>query len=104
MKRTALYEIHKQLGAKMVDFAGWEMPLSYTGTIEEHRAVREGVGLFDVSHLGRASLEGKGAEPLLQSLLPNDVRTFKVASARYSVLLNQDGMILDDIVVYRRAP
>jgi len=104
MKRTALYEIHKQLGAKMVDFAGWEMPLSYTGTIEEHRAVREGVGLFDVSHLGRASLEGKGAEPLLQSLLPNDVRTFKVGSARYSALLNEDGMILDDIVVYRRTP
>lgn len=104
MKRTALYGIHKQLGAKMVDFAGWEMPLSYTGTVEEHRAVREGVGLFDVSHLGRASLEGKGAEPLLQSLLPNDVRTFKIGSARYSVLLNEDGMILDDIVVYRRAP
>ncbi len=103
MKRTALYEIHKRLGAKMVEFAGWEMPLSYTGTIEEHRAVRESVGLFDVSHLGRASLEGKGAKPLLQSLLPNDVRTFKGGSARYSVLLNEDGMILDDIVVYRRA-
>lgn len=104
MKHTALYEIHKQLGAKMVDFAGWEMPLSYTGTVEEHRAVREGVGLFDVSHLGRASLEGKGAETLLQALLPNDVRTFKIGSARYSVLLNEDGMILDDIVVYRRSP
>src|SRR3989304_4389985 len=60
MKRTALYEIHNKLGAKMVEFAGWEMPLSYTGTLEEHRAVRESVGLFDVSHLGRASLEGKG--------------------------------------------
>jgi aminomethyltransferase len=104
MKRTALYDIHKQLGAKMVEFAGWEMPLSYTGTVEEHRAVREAVGLFDVSHLGRASLEGKGAESLLQSLLPNDVRTFKIGSARYSVLLNEDGTILDDIVVYRRAP
>jgi len=103
MKRTALYDIHKQLGAKMVDFAGWEMPLSYTGTVEEHRAVREAVGLFDVSHLGRISLEGKGAESLLQSLLPNDVRTFKIGSARYSVLLNDDGMILDDIVVYRRS-
>jgi glycine cleavage system T protein (aminomethyltransferase) len=104
MKHTALYEVHKKLGAKMVEFAGWEMPLSYTGTIEEHRAVRETAGLFDVSHLGRTSLEGKGAEPLLQSLLPNDVRTFKIGSARYSVLLNEDGMILDDIVVYRRSP
>jgi aminomethyltransferase len=88
----------------MVNFAGWEMPLSYTGTVEEHRTVREAAGLFDVSHLGRAGLEGKGSEALLQSLLPNDVRTFKIGSARYSVLLNEDGMILDDIVVYRRGP
>jgi aminomethyltransferase len=73
LKRTPLYDQHKELGARLVEFAGWEMPVQYSGVIEEHRAVRERAGLFDVSHMGEFTCVGEGALDFLQSMVPNDV-------------------------------
>src|SRR5262245_60791908 len=73
LRRTPLYECHREAGARMVPFAGWEMPVQYAGVIDEHRAVRTAAGLFDVSHMGEVRLRGAGAEALLQRLTPNDV-------------------------------
>ena len=72
-KRTPLYEVHRELGARLIDFGGWEMPVPYEGILEEHRAVRERVGLFDVSHMGELEVTGPGALAALQRLTPNDV-------------------------------
>lgn len=85
----------------MVDFAGWEMPVLYSGVIEEHRAVRELAGLFDVSHMGEIRVGGEGAEEFLQYLTPNDVARLAVGQAQYSGLLNPEGGYLDDLLVYR---
>ena len=73
LKRTPLYDLHRELGAKLIDFGGWEMPVQYAGILEEHRAVRERVGLFDVSHMGEFDVTGKDALAYLQWLTPNDV-------------------------------
>ncbi len=102
MNRTALYETHLALGAKMVPFSGWEMPLSYAGVPEEHRAVRATVGLFDITHMGRFELSGEGAEPYLDRVTPGPVCRLPKGGAQYSLLLNEAGGILDDIYVYKR--
>ncbi|MBI2918240.1 MAG: glycine cleavage system aminomethyltransferase GcvT [Chloroflexi bacterium] len=101
LRRTPLYEAHKALGARMMPFAGWEMPVQYTSIIAEHRAVRSRAGLFDVSHLGRIRIEGPQAEPLLQRVLTVDVSRMAPGKARYSMLCREDGGILDDPVLYR---
>ena len=101
MNRTPLFDFHKKAGAKVVGFSGWEMPLSYTGVLEEHRAVRKAVGLFDISHMGRIWVEGEGALPFLQKLTTNNVAQLSKGKAQYSLVLNQDGGILDDIFVYQ---
>ena len=100
MKRTPLYEFHKKAHAKMVEFSGWEMPLSYVGVLEEHRAVRNAVGLFDISHMGRVWVEGEDSLPFLQRVATNDVGRLTAGRAHYSLLLKEDGGILDDIFVY----
>ncbi len=104
MKRVPLVEAHKGLGAKITEFSGWEMPLSYSGVLEEHRIVRSSVGVFDISHMGRFDLQGQDAEKALDALTTNAVKKMSVGSAQYSLLLNEEGKILDDIVIYKRGP
>jgi len=104
LRRTPLYECHVEAGARMVDFAGWEMPVQYSGVIEEHRAVRRRAGLFDVSHMGEFRVTGEGAEIFLQGLTPNDVAKLSPGRAHYSGLLTERGTYIDDLLVYRLAP
>jgi aminomethyltransferase len=103
LKRTALHERHVAAGAKLVDFAGWEMPVQYAGVREEHLAVRSSCGVFDVSHMGEIETRGPEAGALLQRLLSNDVSRLEPGSAQYSVLCREDGGILDDLFTYRLA-
>jgi aminomethyltransferase len=103
LRRTPLHDCHLELGARMVGFAGWEMPVQYAGVIEEHRAVRGAAGLFDVSHMGEVRVRGAGAEQLLQRLTPNDVAQLKTGRAHYSGLLTERGTYVDDLLVYRLA-
>ncbi|MCW3033567.1 MAG: aminomethyltransferase [Solirubrobacteraceae bacterium] len=101
LRRTALYDRHVEAGAKLVDFAGWEMPVQYTGVREEHMAVRESAGIFDVSHMGEIETSGPQAVELLQRLLSNDVAAIPPGGAQYSVLCREDGGVLDDLFTYR---
>jgi aminomethyltransferase len=103
LRRTSLYERHAAAGAKLVPFAGWEMPVQYKGIRDEHLAVRREVGVFDVSHMGQVQTRGPEAEPFLQHLLSNDVRRIPEGGAQYSVLCREDGGILDDVFTYRLA-
>ena len=101
MNKTILFEQHKNLGAKMVDFGGWSMPINYGSQINEHKVVRSDVGIFDVSHMSVFDLSGSEQEEFLKYLLPNDVNKIKNSGrALYSPLLNNDGGILDDLIVY----
>ena len=99
--RTPLYEKHVELGAKLVDFAGWEMPVQYEGIREEHMAVRTHAGMFDVSHMGEVEVEGPGALDFLQLVLSNDVAGIDLGGAQYSCLCAEDGGVLDDLFAYR---
>lgn len=101
LKRTPLYSIHRRLGAKMVEFAGWEMPVRYRGVIEEHLAVRKRAGLFDVSHMGEIEVRGARALDSCQRLTANDLSKLRVGQAQYNLLLNEQGGVVDDCVVYR---
>jgi aminomethyltransferase len=101
MQRTPLIEHHRQLGGKLVDFAGWEMPIQYGSVIEEYQAVRTAAGLFDVSHMGRVTAEGRDAEAFLQHVTTNNVAKLAVGDAQYSMVCNPAGGIKDDIFVYR---
>ena len=103
LKRTPLYEKHVQAGAKLVPFAGWEMPVQYGGVRQEHLTVRGGCGVFDVSHMGQIETTGPDAEDLLQHLLSNDVSNISLGGAQYSVLCRDDGGVLDDLFTYRLA-
>ena len=104
LKRTPLYAAHLESGAKMVGFGGWEMPVQYSSTIEEHLAVRRRVGLFDISHMGEVLVAGPNAERVLNRLLTNDVRHLAVSRAQYTLLGNDGGGIIDDLIVYRVEP
>ncbi len=99
--RTSLYEKHVELGAKIVDFAGWEMPVQYEGIREEHMAVRTHAGMFDVSHMGEVEIEGPGALDFLQRSLSNDVAAIEMGGAQYSCLCDEQGGVLDDLFAYR---
>lgn len=99
--RTPLFERHRAAGAKLVPFAGWEMPVQYAGIREEHMAVREGCGIFDVSHMGEIETSGPDALALLQRLLSNDLAKLPLGGAQYSVLCREDGGVLDDLFTYR---
>lgn len=103
LRRTPLYETHRAAGARLVPFAGWEMPVQYAGVIDEHRAVRTAAGLFDVSHMGEIRVRGGGAEAFLQHLTPNDVGKLSDGRAHYSGLLTERGTYLDDLLIYRLA-
>jgi len=101
LKKTPLTEWHRAHGAQLVDFAGWEMPVSYTGIIQEHLAVRERAGLFDISHMGRFFVRGAGAEDFLQRMLTNDLKRLKPGQGQYTLALNETGGIRDDLIVFR---
>src|SRR5579862_4898622 len=101
LRRTPIYEEHVEAGAKLVPFAGWEMPVQYAGVIAEHKAVRTDAGVFDVSHMGELEVEGPKAEELLQHVLSNDVAKLGVGDAQYTLLTNERGGIVDDLIVYR---
>ena len=103
LKRTPLYDAHVEAGAKLVPFAGWEMPVQYEGIRSEHLAVRESCGVFDVSHMGEIETEGPQALDLLQRLLTNDLSKLEVGGAQYSCLCREDGGVLDDLFTYRLA-
>src|SRR6266540_1462422 len=102
--RTPLYERHVELGARLVPFAGWEMPVQYEGVIPEHLAVRADCGVFDVSHMGELVVEGPRARELLQSLLSNDLGRLEPGKAQYTLLTNERGGIVDDLIVYELGP
>ena len=101
MQHTALSDIHSELGAKMVPFAGYEMPISYEGVTIEHETVRNGVGIFDVSHMGEFIISGPGAFDLLQKVTANDISKLEPGKAQYSYLPNTSGGIVDDLIVYK---
>ncbi len=101
LRRTPLFDRHVAAGAKIVDFAGWEMPVQYEGVRLEHIAVRQSCGIFDVSHMGEIETSGPGALELLQRLLSNDVSEIPLGGAQYSVLCREDGGVLDDLFTYR---
>ena len=101
LQRTPLYDRHVALGARLVPFAGWEMPVQYEGVIPEHRAVRTDAGVFDVSHMGEIEVEGPRAHELLQSLLSNDLDRIESGQAQYTLLTNERGGIVDDLIAYR---
>jgi aminomethyltransferase len=104
MKRTPLYAAHRRAGAKMVEFAGWEMPVQYHGVIDEHVAVRTRAGLFDVSHMGEIEVRGSGALELCQKITANDVSRIQLQQAQYNLLMNDQGGIVDDVIFYRLEP
>jgi aminomethyltransferase len=104
LQRTPLHDRHVALGARLVPFAGWEMPVQYEGVIEEHRAVRTDAGVFDVSHMGEIEVEGPRTRELLQSLLSNDLDKIEPSRAQYTLLTNERGGILDDLIAYELDP
>lgn len=101
LKRTPLYHAHRRGSAKMVEFAGWEMPVQYRGVIDEHVAVRTHAGLFDVSHMGEIVIRGSGALDLCQKISANDVSRMKLQQAQYNLLMNEKGGIVDDVIFYK---
>jgi aminomethyltransferase len=101
LQLTPLHDRHIALGARMVPFAGWEMPVQYSGVIPEHRAVRSDSGVFDVSHMGEVEVEGPRAAELLQSMLSNDLDKIEPGQAQYTLLTNESGGIIDDLIVYK---
>ncbi|WKK85702.2 glycine cleavage system aminomethyltransferase GcvT [Marivirga arenosa] len=101
LKKVAINDIHEQLGAKMVPFAGYNMPVSYSGLIEEHNTVRNAVGIFDVSHMGEFLISGPKALDLIQKVSSNDASTLTVGKAQYTYLPNDEGGIVDDLLVYK---
>src|SRR5438067_2160884 len=101
MRRTPLYQRHADLGARMVPFAGYEMPIQYEGIVAEHRAVRNNAGLFDLSHMGEFFFRGRRAAATLDRLVSSDIAGLAVGQARYGLLTNERGTIVDDVIVYR---
>src|SRR5271165_5314228 len=100
-KRTVLFDLHLKLGARMTQFGGFEMPVSYSGIIEEHLAVRSAAGLFDLSHMGEFEISGPGALEMLERALTNSAAALKEGEAQYSILCAEDGGTIDDLIVYR---
>ena len=100
-KRTPLYDEHVRLGAKMIPFGDWIMPVQYSGIMDEHQAVRKNVGVFDISHMGQLTAEGVGAGAWLNTMLTNNIDKLEVGTGQYTFLLNERGGIIDDLIVYR---
>jgi aminomethyltransferase len=103
LKRTALFEEHHKLGGRLIDFGGWELPVQYTGVIDEHLACRAQAGLFDVSHMGEIHVEGADAELFLNYLVSNNISKTSIGQAQYTVMCNERGGVVDDLIIYRRS-
>lgn len=101
LRRTPLHAVHVEMGARMVPFAGWDMPVQYTGIVEEHKAVRLSVGVFDISHMGQFIVSGKGAEVFLNRVLTNNIAELQPGQGQYTLLLNERGGVIDDLIAYR---
>jgi len=101
LQKTALFEAHQKLGARLVEFGGWLMPVQYTGIVEEHKAVRATAGLFDISHMGEFFVSGEKALAFLNGLLTNDVAKLEVGQGQYTLMLNEEGGVIDDLILYR---
>jgi aminomethyltransferase len=104
LKKTALFEAHQKLGARMVDFGGWQMPVQYTSITDEHKAVREAAGVFDISHMGEFFVRDQTGLDVLNGLLTNDVAKLAMGQGQYTLMLNEQGGVIDDLIVYRTAP
>jgi aminomethyltransferase len=100
LKQTALFAAHQKLGARLVDFGGWNMPVQYAGILDEHKAVREAAGVFDISHMGEFYVSGADAGKFLNGLLTNDVSKLKVGQGQYTLMLNEQGGVIDDLILY----
>ena len=100
-KQTPLYQAHVDAGGKIVDFAGWQLPIHYGSLVEEHKAVRSSAGMFDVSHMTLVDVSGADAQIFLQKLLTNDVAKLTAGGALYSCMCNEQGCVLDDLIVYK---
>src|SRR5438477_12138660 len=98
--RTSLHDRHVAAGARLGPFAGWDMPMQYAGVIQEHRAVRERAGVFDVSHMGQIEVSGPGAREFLQWALTNDLERIGPGQGQYTLMLQDDGGVVDDLIVY----
>lgn len=101
LKRTALYSAHQKLGAKLIDFGGWEMPVQYTSITDEHLAVRNAAGIFDISHMGEVTVSGAAAVEFLNLLLTNDIKKLTPGLGQYTLMCNERGTVIDDLYVYR---
>ncbi len=101
LKRTPLFAAHQRLGARIVEFGGWEMPVQYSSSVQEHLAVRKAAGIFDISHMGEVRVSGPGAAKYLNRVLTNDIRKLAVGQAQYSLMCNERGGVVDDLYVYR---
>ena len=101
LKRTALFSAHQKLGAKLIDFGGWEMPVQYTSITDEHLAVRNAAGIFDISHMGEVTVSGAGAESFLNSVLTNDIRKLAPGEGQYTLMCNERGGVIDDLYAYK---
>src|SRR5216110_1197339 len=101
LKRTPLFAAHQQLGAKLIDFGGWEMPVQYSGIRDEHQAVRTAAGIFDISHMREVLVSGPAAETFLNQTLTNDLRKLDVGQGQYTLMCNQRGGVIDDLYAYR---
>ena len=101
MKKTPLNQTHRELGARMVDFGGWDMPVQYSGVIEEHLAVRQAAGLFDVSHMGEVEVSGRNALAFIQHLTINDAAKLVDGQVQYSAMCYPEGGVVDDVTLYR---
>src|SRR3974390_3389329 len=97
MKRTPLFDAHRRLGARLIEFGGWEMPVQYTSIVDEHLAVRQRAGLFDISHMGEILVEGPGAEAFLNQTLTNDIRKLAPGVGQYTLMCNERGGVIDDL-------
>ncbi|MFA7323175.1 MAG: hypothetical protein WC005_02325, partial [Candidatus Nanopelagicales bacterium] len=104
LRETLLHSRHVALGAKTADFGGWDMPIEYAGVLVEHEAVRTAVGVFDVSHMGKVRIHGIGAADFLNSVLTNDLNRIGDGQAQYTMLCNEFGGVIDDLIVYRWSP
>src|ERR1700722_5361416 len=101
LKRTALFSAHQKLGAKLIDFGGWEMPVQYTSITDEHLAVRNAAGIFDISHMGEVTVSGAAAEEFLNHVLTNDIRKLAPGLGQYTLMCNERGGVIDDLYAYR---
>ena len=101
LKRTALFSAHQKLGAKLIDFGGWEMPVQYTSITDEHLAVRNAAGIFDISHMGEVTVSGAGAESFLNFVLTNDIRKLASGDGQYTLMCNERGTVIDDLYAYK---